>query len=76
MSDEGEAFSAEITESGAFLFDAVMPGRYYLEYQLPEGGIFARAGGDNTMSGENGTGRGEWSTSGPPKPARRRCAAG
>ena len=60
MSEEGEAFSAEITESGAFLFDAVMPGRYYLEYQLPEGGIFARAGGDNTMSGENGTGRGEW----------------
>ena len=60
MSEEGEAFSAQITENGAFLFDAVMPGRYYLEYQLPEGAIFARTGGDSAISGENGTGRGEW----------------
>ena len=60
MSEEGEAFSALLTESGEFLFDAVMPGRYYLEYQLPEDGIFAREGGDSAISGENGVGRGEW----------------
>ena len=61
MSEEGEAFSAEIGESGDFLFDAVMPGRYCLEYRLPETGVFARTGaGGNTVSGEEGTGRGEW----------------
>ena len=60
MSEEdGEAFSAVLTETGEFLFDAVMPGRYYVEYQLPDGAVFARGGGDNTISGENGLGRGE-----------------
>ena len=39
---EGEAFNAEIGTDGAFLFDAVMPGRYYLEYMLPERAVFAR----------------------------------
>ena len=63
MSEEGEAFSAVVSESGEFLFDAVMPGRYRLEYQLPQDGIFARAGGDNTIAeaeGEAGIGRGDW----------------
>ena len=60
MSEEGEAFSATLGDSGEFLFDAVMPGRYCLEYQLPEDGIFARAGGDNTIQGEGSLGRGEW----------------
>ena len=60
MSEEGTAFSAKVGDSGEFLFDAVMPGRYYLEYELPEGAIFARTGGGNTITGENGTGRGEW----------------
>ena len=39
---EGEAFSAEIGTDGGFLFDAVMPGRYYLEYTLPKRAVFAR----------------------------------
>ncbi len=39
---EGEAFRAEIGTDGSFLFDAVMPGRYYLEYDLPERAVFAR----------------------------------
>ena len=39
---EGEAFRAEIGEDGGFIFDAVMPGRYYLEYELPERAVFAR----------------------------------
>ena len=64
MSEEGEAFSAEIGEDGHFLFDAVMPGRYYLEYHLPEGAIFARVpnaiSGGNTITGTDGTGRGSW----------------
>lgn len=61
MSAEGEAFSAKIDETGAFLFDAVMPGTYQLRYTLPEGGIFAQAvPGGNTIAGENGEGAGEW----------------
>ena len=40
--EEGEAFRAEIGEDGNFLFDAVMPGRYYIEYTLPAGAVFAR----------------------------------
>ncbi|MBR6165791.1 MAG: hypothetical protein IKQ45_07705 [Clostridia bacterium] len=65
MSAEGEtpeeAFSAEIDTEGHFLFDAVMPGQYYLEYVLPEGAVFARtaAGGNTISGGENRTGRGE-----------------
>ena len=39
---EGEAFRAEIGADGGFLFDAVMPGRYYLKYELPEHAVFAR----------------------------------
>ena len=60
MSEAGEEFSALIGEDGRFLFDAVMPGRYYLEYRLPEGAIFAKAGGDSEIDGENGIGRSEW----------------
>ena len=55
---EGEAFLAEIGADGGFLFDAVMPGRYYVEYILPEHAIFAKtADGGNTISGAEGTGR-------------------
>ena len=58
MSDEGEAFSAEIGEDGKYLFDAVMPGRYWVEYDLPENAVFARtAEGGNTVTGEDGTGK-------------------
>ena len=64
MSEEGEAFSATIGADGGFLFDAVMPGRYQLEYQLPEGAIFARIpnsiSGGNVITGTDGTGRGDW----------------
>ena len=55
--EEGEAFSTEIGADGSYLFDAVMPGTYYLEYTLPEKAVFARVtGGGNTISGEQ-TGR-------------------
>ncbi|MBR3099985.1 MAG: carboxypeptidase regulatory-like domain-containing protein [Clostridia bacterium] len=60
MGEEGEAFSAVITESGSFLFDAVMPGRYRLRYELPENAVFAKtAAGGNTVTGENGAGESE-----------------
>ena len=55
--EEGEAFITEIGADGNYLFDAVMPGTYYLEYTLPENAVFARVtNGGNTISGE-GTGR-------------------
>ena len=42
------------------LFDAVMPGRYYLEYTLPEKAIFAKTvAGGNEISDEGTTGRTE-----------------
>ena len=61
MSAEGECFSATIGSSGKFCFDAVMPGRYYLRYELPERGVFAQLkSGGNTISGENRMGEGQW----------------
>lgn len=61
MGEDGEWFAATIGEDGAFCFDAVMPGRYYLRYELPENGVFAQqVRGGNTIAGENGTGAGEW----------------
>ena len=59
MGEDGEAFRTEIGPNGNYLFDAVMPGTYYLEYTLPENAVFARVTpGGNTISGE-GTGRSE-----------------
>lgn len=56
MGEEGEAFSSVIGEDGRYLFDAVMPGTYTLEYVLPEHAVFARTpAGGNTITGE-GTG--------------------
>ena len=51
---EGEAFRAEIGADGGFIFDAVMPGRYYLEYTLPAGAVFARVtnGGNQITEAE------------------------
>ena len=55
-----ESFRAEIVEDGKYLFDAVMPGRYHLEYILPENAVFARTvSGGNTISGDQGTGESE-----------------
>lgn len=55
VGEEGEAFSTEIGEDGNYLFDAVMPGTYHLEYELPENAIFARVPnepGGNTITGD------------------------
>lgn len=54
MSEEGEHFAQTIEADGNFCFDAVMPGRYYLQYQLPESGVVARtAKGGNQLTGDN-----------------------
>ena len=61
MSEEGEHFAATIAEDGAFCFDAVMPGRYYLQYDFPGESMAASiVEGGNTISGEGNVGRGEW----------------
>lgn len=61
MDEFGEVFSATVGEDGAFCFDAVMPGRYYLRYELPERGAFARkAAKGNQIEGEDGAGAGQW----------------
>lgn len=53
VGEEGEAFSAEIGENGNYLFDAVMPGTYRLEYVLPENAVFAQVrDGGNIIRGE------------------------
>ena len=60
MSEEGEQFSATIGEDGTFTFDAVMPGKYYLRYELPENGVMASVvNGGNTVSGDN-VGASDW----------------
>ncbi len=57
---EGECFRGIIGADGAFLFDAVMPGRYYLEYELPARAVFARTvQGGSAVSGEGSTARTE-----------------
>lgn len=52
MSDEGEHFAAEIGEDGLFCFDAVMPGRYYLQYDLPEDTVRAKVAANGNTLGE------------------------
>ena len=45
-----EAFAAAVGADGRFVFDAVMPGEYYLQYILPEDAVFARVtAGGNTI---------------------------
>ena len=54
MGTEGEEFRAETGADGAYLFDAVMPGTYYLEYSLPQDAVFARiTDGGNTITGDS-----------------------
>ncbi len=61
MDETGEVFSNTVTDTGKFLFDAVMPGRYYLRYELPENGVFpAIAKGGNAIVGEGNVGASDW----------------
>lgn len=61
MSEEGAAFETVLDETGAFLFDAVMPGRYHVRYELPQDTVFSSVqNGGNAMSGEDNTGATDW----------------
>ena len=57
--NEGEAFRADIGEDGHYIFDAVMPGKYYVEYILPDGAVFARSMAGTVQESTDGTGRTE-----------------
>jgi len=60
MGESGEVFSAKVGESGEFKFNAVLPGKYYLQYELPENGVFSPVvSGGNAISGD---GAGSWFT--------------
>lgn len=61
MGENGEAFAATIDGNGEYCFNAVLPGRYYLQYELPGKGVFAaNVAGGNTITGENGVGKSDW----------------
>ena len=63
MTELGEAERAVVGADGEFLFDAVLPGRYCLRYELPEGAVFSPvAEGGHQIAGEDGVGVGEWFT--------------
>ncbi len=58
MSEAGEEAVAQIGADDTFSFHPVLPGRYYLRYQLPEDAVYARlTNGGNAISGD---GTGEW----------------
>ncbi len=60
MNDEGgEAGLVKVDASGEYRFNAVLPGRYFLLYEMPEKGVFAKVvNGGNTIAGEEGIGTG------------------
>lgn len=58
MGEHGEAAYAAIDASGEYCFNAVLPGTYHLQYELPANSVFsAVVSGGNTVSGENGVGQ-------------------
>lgn len=61
MQEYGEVESMTVGQDGTFIFDSVMPGRYYLRYELPENGVFSpRVAGGNAVVGEGSRGAGDW----------------
>ena len=63
MSEKGEAAAITLDGSGEFNFNAVLPGKYYLRYELPGDAVFSPVKKNgNAISGENGAGQGEWFT--------------
>ncbi len=53
MGENGEAASITLGDSSSFSFNAVLPGRYCLRYELPDGAVFSPVvSGGNTLSGD------------------------
>lgn len=63
MNDEGVVAEQTIGADGAYTFSAVLPGSYYLRYDLPDAAVFSPVvGGGNQLTGEDGVASGEWFT--------------
>lgn len=61
MGESGEADSITVGANGQFSFNAVLPGKYYLRYELPESGVFSPvAAGGNAVTGEERTADTTW----------------
>ena len=59
MNDSGEVSSLTVDKNGVFKFNAVLPGQYYLQYELPANAVYAPVvSGGNAMAGENGVSNG------------------
>jgi len=61
MQEDGVVDSMKVKADGTFVFDSVLPGRYYLRYELPDNGVFSpRVQGGNQVVGEGSDGAGDW----------------
>lgn len=61
MTATGAEAVTEVDKNGRFRFGALMPGKYYLRYELPENGVFSpRVEGGNAVVGEGSIGAGDW----------------
>lgn len=61
MNADGPVETQQVSANGAFTFAPVLPGRYYLRYELPDAGVFSPvADGGNQVVGEGSDGAGDW----------------
>lgn len=61
MNEDGPVETQQVGANGAFTFAPVLPGRYYLRYELPDAGVFSPvADGGNQVVGEGSDGAGDW----------------
>ena len=53
MNEQGEVFSKTIDASGEYSFNAVLPGKYYVQYELPANAVFTKqVSGGSAISGD------------------------
>ncbi|MBR3765262.1 MAG: hypothetical protein IKK57_12035 [Clostridia bacterium] len=61
MNEDGVVEVQQVEENGAYTFSPVKPGRYQLQYELPEDAVFANVtDGGNRITAEGVTGTGNW----------------
>ncbi len=54
MNEQGEVFSQTIGASGEYAFNAVLPGKYYVQYELPANAVFAyQVSGGSAITGDH-----------------------